>query len=559
VHKWEELFEERFVDRGRAYFDDGKVLHVTQTETGYSVKVGGDEIYSVGIELTDGVLSGLTCDCPYAERGNRCKHMAAVLFRLTADGFMDSGVPFDVQKLAKAHPAPDLDTFFEKLTDPKIRVTFCHADKDVKKEYKTFDNAHRAICEKGVPADMEISWANKYDIPESIGDLTLLRVLKLIHVKELSLPDSVRNLVHLEKLELTGTNFGELPRVIFGLPSLKHLRIFDSDISVLPDEIKGLKQLERLDIGGTNITKIPESIGSLTELTSMRITDVLTEKLPESMRSLKKLKYLELWNIDCDLLPDSIGSFDALEGLDLRLNNLSVLPDFEMNLPSLSSLSVSWKRNGGVVLDFTDKFPLLTDLNIGGGGAFVLKGSFDRLENLWLRCANISSVNFKGMPVLRQLDASYSALKELPDMVGELRTLRRLLLNSTKLTALPESIGNLTSLKELNLNSTAIVRLPESIGKLRSLRTLDMNGTPLTSLPESIGNLKSLKELLIDSAEIEQFPKSMKSLNLDRLDVYGEIYDNSGDPSEWLDSYFSRSTPFFGKDHCHSGLDPEST
>jgi Leucine-rich repeat (LRR) protein len=79
-----------------------------------------------------------------------------------------------------------------------------------------------------------------------------------------------------------------------------------------------------------------------------------------------------------------------------------------------------------------------------------------------------------------------------------------------------------------------------------------MNGTPLTSLPESIGNLKSLRKLLIDSAEIEQFPKSMKSLNLDRLDIYGEIHDNSGDPSEWLSSYINA---FYGNTETRNNPD----
>lgn len=53
-----------------------------QTESGYNAIVEGTEEYQVEIEIQDDRVRDMFCDCPYAEDGNYCKHMAAVLYEL---------------------------------------------------------------------------------------------------------------------------------------------------------------------------------------------------------------------------------------------------------------------------------------------------------------------------------------------------------------------------------------------------------------------------------------------------------------------------------------------
>ena len=47
-----------------------------------SATVSGTELYEVEIFLDHDEVYDMDCDCPYAEDGNYCKHMAAVLYEL---------------------------------------------------------------------------------------------------------------------------------------------------------------------------------------------------------------------------------------------------------------------------------------------------------------------------------------------------------------------------------------------------------------------------------------------------------------------------------------------
>lgn len=79
---WRELFKPWIVERGRDYFAGGHVVELEEDGFLVCAKVSGSQEYQVEIRSdSDGVLR-MACDCPYAEGGENCKHMAAVLFAL---------------------------------------------------------------------------------------------------------------------------------------------------------------------------------------------------------------------------------------------------------------------------------------------------------------------------------------------------------------------------------------------------------------------------------------------------------------------------------------------
>ncbi|MBD3227788.1 MAG: hypothetical protein GF329_06335 [Candidatus Lokiarchaeota archaeon] len=124
-------------------------------------------------------------------------------------------------------------------------------------------------------------------------------------------------------------------------------------------------------------------------------------------------------------------------------------------------------------------------------------------------------------------------LKSLPEIVTELRSLRRLYVVQNNLTALPEAIGNLEFLRHLWLTYNKLEKLPYSIGDLRSLEYLNLGRNNLKTLPISIGNLKSLKILLISSNNIETLPvsflnlESLRSINIANNPILeGEYFGN---------------------------------
>lgn len=77
---WKKLFENRILERGRAYYREGAVHDLRADKTGIQAVVEGSESYDVSIELDNGEVMDMECDCPYAESGEKCKHMASVLF-----------------------------------------------------------------------------------------------------------------------------------------------------------------------------------------------------------------------------------------------------------------------------------------------------------------------------------------------------------------------------------------------------------------------------------------------------------------------------------------------
>ena len=85
---WKPLFSNMILKRGENYFQEGKVL-AQRGNKGRDTKVFyvyGTSAYVVKRTRGDASIKSMQCDCPHAQDGNRCKHMAAALFKMEADG-----------------------------------------------------------------------------------------------------------------------------------------------------------------------------------------------------------------------------------------------------------------------------------------------------------------------------------------------------------------------------------------------------------------------------------------------------------------------------------------
>lgn len=78
--KWKQLFKPHILERGMEYYYAGCVESLEADNEQIAAVVEGTEDYDVFIELDEDRVSGMTCTCPYAEGGENCKHMAAVLY-----------------------------------------------------------------------------------------------------------------------------------------------------------------------------------------------------------------------------------------------------------------------------------------------------------------------------------------------------------------------------------------------------------------------------------------------------------------------------------------------
>lgn len=111
---WKDWFQPHILERGRTYFDEGRVSELERTEDGYAAIVTGTEEYEVEILLAGDSIEDMLCDCPYAEDGTACKHMAAVLFAVAA-------AEPSKKKPSKREKRPTPAGLVEKIPDGQLR------------------------------------------------------------------------------------------------------------------------------------------------------------------------------------------------------------------------------------------------------------------------------------------------------------------------------------------------------------------------------------------------------------------------------------------------------
>ncbi len=78
--QWMDLFAGHILSRGRGYYEVDRVRSIIVEGDRIEAVVAGSEPYDVQIFMENGSVKEMTCNCPYANDGNNCKHMAAVLF-----------------------------------------------------------------------------------------------------------------------------------------------------------------------------------------------------------------------------------------------------------------------------------------------------------------------------------------------------------------------------------------------------------------------------------------------------------------------------------------------
>lgn len=78
--EWEDWFQSKILDRGYDYFERDLVKNFKIRGNKITAQVDGTKSYNVEITLKNDSIVDAYCDCPYADEGNYCKHMAAVLY-----------------------------------------------------------------------------------------------------------------------------------------------------------------------------------------------------------------------------------------------------------------------------------------------------------------------------------------------------------------------------------------------------------------------------------------------------------------------------------------------
>ena len=80
TENWKQQFSTTILNRGWEYYRQMCVDELEFDGQGITAVVSGSYEYNVDITFSGNGIGKMTCDCPYAEEGNYCKHMAAVLY-----------------------------------------------------------------------------------------------------------------------------------------------------------------------------------------------------------------------------------------------------------------------------------------------------------------------------------------------------------------------------------------------------------------------------------------------------------------------------------------------
>jgi len=141
---WEELFAPQILNRGYDYFEHGFVEDFKKTKTKITATVWGSDAYDVSIKIKNDTVVDANCDCPYADDGKYCKHMAAVLY------FNDEPNKFknpSVNELVSKASEKDVRDFLIKVlkSDTRLHTIFQSIVAPDKGDFSSYQQAVDAI------------------------------------------------------------------------------------------------------------------------------------------------------------------------------------------------------------------------------------------------------------------------------------------------------------------------------------------------------------------------------------------------------------------------------
>lgn len=146
---WKGLFKPHILERGLDYYELGYVEDYLAEGDFVQATVQGSSAYDVYIDIADGEIIDMECQCPYAQEGNNCKHMAAVLFCMDEEAGKGS-----VSK--KSPSGNDLKSSVKRLVqeadETAVRVFLTEV---LEKDEKLLGRFKSSLCCEISPEDMK--------------------------------------------------------------------------------------------------------------------------------------------------------------------------------------------------------------------------------------------------------------------------------------------------------------------------------------------------------------------------------------------------------------------
>ena len=214
------------------------------------------------------------------------------------------------------------------------------------------------------------------------------------------------------------------------------------------------------------------------------------------MQTLKQLQAGELLGTTRVKLVENLTDFpdelftlaDSLEILDLSGNQLRALPDDFARLQNLKILFLSENQ--------FDHFPMVL-------------GQCQNLEMIGFKANQIKTVPEDSLPPqTRWLILTDNQINALPESIGKLTRLQKLMLAGNQLNALPNSMANCKNLQLIRLSANQLPSLPDWLLTLPNLAWLAFAGNPLCKTEQPS-----------QSAETDLLNNRLPTVTLDDLEI----------------------------------------
>jgi len=457
---------------------------------------------------------------------------------------------------------------------------------------------------------LKINFLINDSIPEVIEYLPKLKefICKACNLE--TLPDSLLEIESIEHIEITGSGIKEIPKNIGNLKNLKYLNLSYGNIENISEEVGNLEKLTEFIFTENKIKELPSSFEKLKNLKTFNLSFNLLERIPTFLGNLSNLEIINIeGNIIYDRLPESFNDLPNLKEIKIAHNanirgktlineslkvceygenyDLCIAKDMQCINNNEYKFGTCNEEEENNNIDNDDECYEL--YNYFGSNEYesyrnnvekCTKNKQGKIKALNLRRITIDEdlvkimENFVNIEELEfsyckfNKDVNYDSFKNflnitsltitdteenkyLPEFIGELVSLKKLILNfnyvssfsesimnnlknleyldlsNNEITEIPENINNLENLKELYLSFNKISKVPEQIEELSQLEILDLDHNLITEFPNEITISKNLKKLIISNNKLSKFPELLKNVeNIVTLDLsFNKIFD----------------------------------
>jgi len=396
-------------------------------------------------------------------------------------------------------------------------------------------------------------------LPIYFYDLINLRTLTICHNKLDVLDEDLSRMNMLEHLDLSHNCLSDLPSGIGYLTKVTKLVASNNQLQSLPHEISFMRSLRLLDLSHNKLESTPQSVQDLAMLEQLFLQHNSLEQLPKlhSCQHLKEailgynqikeisasdienmtsqLRILDLRDNQIQVLPDEIINLQLLERLDVSNNDLSVLPFVLGTMPHLKSLvcdgnpmkairrdiiqrgTVGLMKYLRMRINEEDLAKLREKGNISPSTSPIAGSSPPVPDKFAMKTAQMINMSKKEMTSLPDeavqngleanvtgVDLSHNLLDKLPENLEPLMgKLYELNVSHNRLASVQQLLGLAVQLQYLNLSNNRLDRLPSEVSHLVNLREVAISFNKFTSLPESLSKCPKLETILANGNQIK--------------------------------------------------------